>query len=86
VDLEDEDVVGVVVDPQPARRRRGQVGVDLHRVGQEQLQVAAEGGQRRPEALQALEHDGGPGGELAEDLPGSARSDRGTEPIRPDLV
>ena len=87
VDLEDEHVVGVVVDAQPARGRRGQVGVDLDRVGEEQ---APAGGRRRSAAARRRcrlwRTMLAPPWNWSKILPGSARSVSGTEPIRPDLV
>ncbi len=57
-DLEDEDVVDVVVRGEPGRRRRGDVGVDLHRVAEVGVEAGREVGDRRPGAVHALEHDG----------------------------
>jgi hypothetical protein len=87
VDLEDEHVVGVVVDAEPARSGRGDVGVDLDGVGQGELEVAGEADQRRPEAVQALQHDGGAGVELLEHQPrvGEIVHGPATHPSRPGI-
>ena len=63
LDLQHEDVVHVVVVAEALRLRRGDVGVDLHRVAELGGQVLGEVDDRRPEAVQALQHQGGPVGE-----------------------
>ncbi len=56
--LEDEHVVGVGVDVEALRARRREVGVGLAGVAELELELGDQPGQRRPVAVQALEHDG----------------------------
>ncbi len=69
VGLEDEDVVAVAVHREALRAGRGQVGVGLAGVPELDLEVGDQPRQRRPVAVQALEHDRRPaveeGGDLA---------------------
>ena len=65
--LQDEDVVDVVVRAEPARGRRGDVGVDLGGVAQVGGQLVGELDQRRPEAVQALQHHRAAVGEQPQD-------------------
>ena len=90
-DLQHEDVVHVVVRAEPARGRRGDVGVDLRGVAQVGGELVGELDQRRPEPVQALQDDGaavgeqpqdGVGGDLVGDLRAGAAG--GREPLRVD--
>ena len=56
--LQDEDVVHVVVRRETLRRRGSDVGVDLDRVAQVGGQCSGEVDERRPQPVQALQHDG----------------------------
>ena len=67
-DLQDEHVVDVVVRREALVLRRGDVGVDLHRVAELGGQPGAEVDQRRPGAVQGLQHERGAVGERAEHL------------------
>ena len=66
--LEDEDVVGVAVHREALRPGRGQVGVGLAGVPERELQLGDQPGERRPVAVQALQHDGGAALEQVDDL------------------
>ncbi len=67
-DLDHEDVVRVEVRIEAARRRRGDVGVDLRGVAEVGDQPSSEGGDRLPRAVKALQHQRGTAGELLENL------------------
>ena len=66
VGLEDEDVVAVGVDGEALRAGRRQVGVGLARVAELELELGDQVAQRRPVAVQPLQHHGGAGVELGE--------------------
>ena len=66
-DLQHEDVVHVVVRAEPARGRRGDVGVDLRGVPEVGGQLVGELDQRRPEPVQPLQDDGAAVGEQPQD-------------------
>jgi hypothetical protein len=57
--LQHEHVVRVVMDVEALRDRRSQINVHLHRVRQLDLELAAEVRQRRPKAVDRLQHDRG---------------------------
>ena len=62
-DLEDEDVVDVVVVVEALVLRWSDVGVGLDRVPEVGGQLLAEVDDRRPDAVQGLQHEGGAAGE-----------------------
>src|SRR6202012_420292 len=55
-DLDDEDVVYVVMRVEPARRRRGDVRVDLDRMPDVGDELAGEGRERLPRPVKSLQH------------------------------
>ena len=67
VDLEHQHIVVIRMAAQAGGRRRAEIRVGLHGVGQLLLHVDAEPSQRRPGALQPLEHDRRPAGDEGQD-------------------